>query len=242
MFSDRVHGRSMDATCCLRGLASVIEHFITSTCPALHPCVYCTHHAACGVQGVRSVGIMDRILSSGSGRGRIAFFDLRAHDYISVQQEALSRPQTPIAPQSFYVPPTESVLHNSIYNFADYDDYSDEEDSDDGEDDDYTDVDEDDEVSEHNDVSQDNGVNHDSDVNEGDHNNNVEAGVDGTIPAMHGAPAWQHQPPGPPSFRRPMPVPPALAFQPAHDYVLTAQANLWLQTGNGWLDHNHVYM
>ncbi|KAA6416603.1 MAG: hypothetical protein FRX49_13433 [Trebouxia sp. A1-2] len=45
-------------------------------------------------QGVRSLGIMDNILSSGSGRGRIAFFDLRANDYISVQPEALSRPQS----------------------------------------------------------------------------------------------------------------------------------------------------
>ena len=230
----------------IHGLASVIERVMNPMKSSLHPYVYCIHHCACGVQGVRSVGIMDRILSSGSGRGRIAFFDLRAHDYISVQQEALSRPQTPIAPQSFYVPPTESVLQNSIFNFADYDDYYDEAGSDDDEDDEHTDVEEEDEVSEHNAVSQDNGVNQDSDVHEGIHNGDDEAGVNGAVPAIQDIPAWQHQPPGPPSFRRPMPVPTALAFQPAqpqlYDYVLSAQANLWLQTGNGWLDHNHVYM
>lgn len=190
------------------------------------------------MQGVRSVGIMDRILSSGSGRGRIAFFDLRAHDYISVQQEALSRPQTPIAPQSLYDPPTESVLQNSIYDFADYDEFN-EEDIDDDEDDEYSDVNEEDEVSEHNDVNQD------GDVNVDTYNGDGEAGVNGVTPAIQDIPAWQHQPPGPPSFRRPMPVPTALAFQPAQpqsDFVLSPQANLWLQTGNGWLDHNHVYM
>ena len=189
------------------------------------------------------MGIMDRILSSGSGRGRIAFFDLRAHDYISVQQEALSRPQTPIAPQSLYVPPTEGVLQNSIYDFADFDDFYDEEDIDDDEDNEYSDVEEEeDEVSEHDDVNQDNSVNQNGDINEDSYNGDV---VNGATPAIQDIPAWQHQPPGPPSFRRPMPVPTASSFQPAqpqYDYVLSPQANLWLQMGNGWLDHNHVYM
>ena len=53
-----------------------------------------------GWQGVRSIGIMDHILSSGSGRGRVAFYDLRVNDYISVQPEALSRPQSPSAQHS----------------------------------------------------------------------------------------------------------------------------------------------
>lgn len=35
---------------------------------------------------------MGHILSSGSGRGRISFYDLRASTYISVRPEALSRP------------------------------------------------------------------------------------------------------------------------------------------------------
>ena len=43
------------------------------------------------------MGIMDHLLSSGSGRGRLAFFDMRANDYISVQPEPLSCPQSPEA-------------------------------------------------------------------------------------------------------------------------------------------------
>ena len=206
-------------------------------------------HCVLGVQGVRSVSIMDRILSSGSGCGRIAFFDLRAHDYISVQQEALSRPQTPLASQSFHVPPTQSVLHNSIHDFADYDNFYDGEDTDEDEDDEYTDVDENDESHEHDDVHQANDGhdgNQNSDIHEENQGADDEAEMNNAIPAIQDNATWQHQPPEPPSFRRPMPVPTALAFQPGqpqlYDYGLSAEASLWLQTGNGWLDHNHVYM
>ena len=39
---------------------------------------------------------MDHLLSSGSGRGRLAFFDMRANDYVTVQPEPLSCPQSPV--------------------------------------------------------------------------------------------------------------------------------------------------
>ena len=213
-------------------------------CHAPFSMLHSIHHCVFGMQGVRSVGIMDRILSSGSGRGRIAFFDLRANDYISVQQEALSRPQTPIAPQSFNVSPTHSALRNSIFDFADYDSFYDEDIDED--EDEYSGVDVDNEVSEQNGVHQANDVNEDSDVDQEDQSADDEAETNNAIPAIQDNATWQHQPPGPPSFRRPMPMPTALAFQPAqpqlYDYGASAQASLWLQTGNGWLDHNHVYM
>ena len=215
-------------------------------------CACCIHHRACGLQGVRSVGIMDRILSSGTGRGRIAFFDLRANDYISVQQEALSRPQTPTAPIAPQTYPRDAVVWADSgsydwdeYDAADFDDLDDEDDFDDDED---NDVDEDSDVADDHDVDDDHDVAVD---NEASHN--AEAESDDANPAIDGAtPAiqddWQllFQPSGPPSFRRPMPGPTPLVFHPAqphaHDFGLTAQSNLWLQTGNGWLDHNHVYM
>jgi len=74
---------------------------------------------------VRSLGIMDNIRSSGSGRGRMAFFDLRANDYISVQPEALSRPQSPSARHAAtsYTP-----SYTPAYMPTWYDDYEDDDD------------------------------------------------------------------------------------------------------------------
>lgn len=56
---------------------------------------------------------MDHILSAGSGRGRISFYDMRASDYISVRPEALSRP----------------VSAQTYHERSDSEDYDDEEDS-----------------------------------------------------------------------------------------------------------------
>ena len=178
---------------------------------------------------------MDRILSSGTGRGRIAFFDLRANDYRSVHQKAMSPPQTQTAPQSYYNP-GEDIWHNSIYNgYDDYEDYYDE---------DYTDSDfdyEDSDVSDDNDVS----VHHDFNQDSSDNDDDNEAVGNGANLSTHDVPARQHQPSGPPSYRRPMPGPTALALQHAqsqvHDFGMTAKSNSWLQTGKGWLDHNDVY-
>ena len=135
------------------------------------------------MQGVRSLGIMDHILSSGSGRGHIAFFDLRADDYISVQQEALSRPQSPIGHQ--HPGHHAESWHNSIDD-------------------------------------------------EGD-----AMGL-----AMQND--WQlgaFQPSGH-SFRRTLHRPSLLDFDPSQrqTYEYGRPPRCWLQTGSGWLDHNHVYM
>ena len=137
------------------------------------------------MQGVRSLGIMDHLLSSGSGRGRIAFFDLRANDYISVQPEALSRPQSPIGHQP------------SVHDGDSWHDSSDAE-------------------------------------------------SDGASLAIQDN--WQllaFQPAGH-SFRRTLQRPSALDFEPlrhhTRDFGIPARHSLWLQTGAGWLDHNHVYM
>ena len=81
------------------------------------------------MQGVRSVGIMDHILSSGTGRGRIAFFDLRANDYITVQQEALPQPQTTRAPQGYGYDEddwSDSFDEEDFYFDSDEDEYNDE--------------------------------------------------------------------------------------------------------------------
>lgn len=192
------------------------------------------------MQGVRSVGIMDRILSSGTGRGRIAFFDLRANDYISVQQEALSRPPTPIPshnnddfPDSYT-----RTLYVDDYDYSDEDDmYSDESDM-------YS-SDDDDLYSDEDDLYSDDELNQDIAAGRfivaGEGNGESESAG-----AVQEIPARQHHPLGPPSFRPPMPVPAALTFLPAQaqmcDYELSTHSNLWLQSGSGWLDHNNVYM
>lgn len=195
------------------------------------------------MQGVRSVGIMDRILSSGSGRGRIAFFDLRANDYLSVQQEALSRPQTPIPlldnddfPDSYT-----RTHYVDDYEYSDEDDmYSDEDDMYSDDDDLYSDEDNlysDDELNQ--DIAAGQFIVAGEVADEGDDESESEG-------AAQEIPARQHHPLGPPSFRPPMPVPAALTFLPPQaqmcDYELSTHSNLWLQSGNGWLDHNNVYM
>lgn len=63
---------------------------------------------------MRSVEIVDHILSSGSGRGHISFFDLRANDYISVQQGPLQL-QKPTCPGL--------DDYDSLDNFDSFDDY-----------------------------------------------------------------------------------------------------------------------
>ena len=40
------------------------------------------------------MALMDNILSAGSGRGRVAFYDLRASKYLSVRPEPVSRPSS----------------------------------------------------------------------------------------------------------------------------------------------------
>ena len=125
---------------------------------------------------------MDHILSSGSGRGRIAFFDLRANDYISVQPEALSRPPSPAAHHV-----TDS--HTDVW-----------------------------------------GQNVDEDDTEGDDSDDVRD-VRGEV--------WQHLgfQPSARSFHRSVQIPrlPIFASEPS-------RRDCFLQTGMGWLDHNHVYM
>ena len=128
----------------------------------------------CG-QGVRSIGIMDHILSSGSGRGRIAFYDLRANDYISVQPEALSRPQSPSAQHSASRTHSETCLED--------------EDS-------------------------DSSISTDAETDETD---------------------WQlsaFQPSGT-TFTR--------TIQSQDVAISPSRHSCFLQTGVGWLDHNHVY-
>lgn len=66
------------------------------------------------MQGVRSLGIMGHILSSGSGRGRISFYDLRASAYISVRPEALSRPASA---QSTSAHPVSDDSDGELYTF-----------------------------------------------------------------------------------------------------------------------------
>ena len=190
---------------------------------------------------------MDNILSSGSGRGRIAFFDLRASAYISVQQEALSRPQTPIPPQSCH---DEDFYDDSL---DDYDEYDDRDDFDDL-DDDFDDVDEVDEVA---DVTESPAVNDSGDGGEADQAEfdeeddfeddvEAEADADGSSSPL---PRWYRPERDPlPDFRRHITGPTTASSAVYHaqpqalDFGLTAQSNLWLQTGHGWLDQNHVYL
>ncbi|KAL3151622.1 hypothetical protein ABBQ38_012613 [Trebouxia sp. C0009 RCD-2024] len=201
-------------------------------------------------QGVRSVGIMDNILSSGSGRGRIAFFDLRASAYISVQQEALSRPQTPIPPQSYHDEDfyDEDSYDDSIDDYDDYDDVDDLDDFDDIED-----------VNEVADVTQGAAVGDLGDgdeADEGPYDDEDEVDVEDDAEAEVNAdgissplPRWYRPAQHPlPDFRRHITGPgttSSAVYEPqpeALDFGLTAQANLWLQTGHGWLDQNHVYL
>ncbi|KAL0027315.1 hypothetical protein WJX77_012210 [Trebouxia sp. C0004] len=148
-------------------------------------------------QGVRSLGIMDNILSSGSGRGRIAFFDLRANDYVSVQPEALSRPQSPVARHAAtsYTP-----AYTPAYTPTWYDD----------DDDDIAFV-------------------YDDEVQE-----EVLAQMRRQRAQVELRQLMAFQPPRG-SFRRNTQQLLDLPGQSAH-------CSCFLQTGTGWLDHNHVYL
>lgn len=187
---------------------------------------------------------MDNILSSGSGRGRIAFFDLRASAYISVQQEALSRPQTPIPPQSYH----DEDFYDDTYDDSidDYDDYDDFDDLDDF--DDINEVDEVAGVTQGAAVGDNDAADEDEYNDENDFEDDAEAEVhaDGINSPL---PRWYRPAPHPlPDFRRHITgpgTPSSAVYNPppeALGFGLTAQANLWLQTGHGWLDQNHVYL
>ncbi len=142
---------------------------------------------------------MDHILSSGSGRGRIAFFDLRANDYISVQPEALSRPQSPVL-QHPSASPTDAHIDSQTDGWLDDDEYGDN-----------------DEYGEYDDID-------DSDTDDADQ----QAEEDWQLMAF--------QPSGA-SFRRTIQMPrmPGMPAGPS-------RRSCFLQTGVGWLNHNHVYM
>ena len=172
---------------------------------------------------------MDNILSSGSGRGRIAFFDLRANDYISVQPEALSRPQSPVARHAAtsYTP---AYTHAFMPTWSDdYDDYDDDEDIAFGYDD---------EVQEegNGDDDDNNSIEHD-DVDDDSQRRANEV----VLTQMRRERAQEElrqlmtiQQPGA-SFRRNTQQLLDLPGQSAH-------CTCFLQTGGGWLDHNHVYL
>ena len=165
---------------------------------------------------------MDNILSSGSGRGRIAFFDLRANDYISVQPEALSRPQSPVARHAAtsYTP-----AYTPAYTPTWYDDYDDD-----------IAFGYDDEVQEDG-----NGDDNDDNNSEHDDDDNSQSLVNETVLAQmrrqRAEVEWQlmaFQPSGA-SFRRNTQQ---LLDLPGQ----SARRSCFLQTGTGWLDHNHVYL
>ncbi len=179
---------------------------------------------------MRSLGIMDNILSSGSGRGRIAFFDLRANDYISVQPEALSRPQSPSARHAAtsYTP-----SYTPAYMPTWYDDY--EDDDDDG-----------DIAFGYDDEVQEEGIGDDDDDDNSEHDDDDDANSqrranEAVLTQMRRERAQEEvrrlmaiQQPGA-SFRRNTQQLLDLPGQSAH-------RSCFLQTGTGWLDHNHVYL
>ena len=47
---------------------------------------------AAGAAGVRSVAFHDHLLSSGSGHGKVSFYDLRANDYLHMDEGSLQHP------------------------------------------------------------------------------------------------------------------------------------------------------
>lgn len=182
---------------------------------------------------------MDNILSSGSGRGHIAFYDVRAHDYISVQQEALSRPHTPVRAQNYQ---GVDRWHDSSYD--EYDDDVDE----------FNGIDDVDDVSDVIEGTGVSGVGDESESAEGNYDD--EAGFEDDVAAADDSirqaiPSnWQLGvvQPSLPDFRRHVSGPTPTSSTVYHSQPqalglgLTAQSNLWLQTGDGWLDQNHVYL
>lgn len=168
---------------------------------------------------------MDNILSSGSGRGRIAFFDLRANDYISVQQEALSRPQSPVAR---HAATSYTHAYTPAYTPTWYDDYDDDDDIAFGFDD---------EVQEEGNGDDDDDNNSDDD----DDDTSQSRANEVVLTQMRRQGAQEElrqlmaiQQPGA-SFRRNTQQLLDLPGQSAH-------RSCFLQTGPGWLDHNHVYL
>lgn len=175
---------------------------------------------------MRSLGIMDNILSSGSGRGRIAFFDLRANDYISVQPEALSRPQSPVARHAAtsYTP-----SYTPAYMPTWYDDYDD----DDGD----ISFGYDDDVQEEGDDDDDDNSEHDDD----DDATSQRRANEAVLTQMRRERAQEE-------LRRLMAIQqPGASFRRNTQQLLdlpgqSAHRSCFLQSGTGWLDHNHVYL
>ncbi len=168
---------------------------------------------------------MDNILSSGSGRGRIAFFDLRANDYISVQPEALSRPQSPVARHA-----ATSFTHayTPAYMPTWYDDYDDDDEMAFGYDDEF---------------QEGNGDDDDEDNSEHDSDNDTSQrhASEAILTQMRRERAQEE-------LRRLMAIQqPGASFRRNTQQLLdlpgqSAHRSCFLQTGTGWLDHNHVYL
>ncbi|DBA89572.1 TPA: hypothetical protein ACH3X2_004473 [Trebouxia sp. C0005] len=179
-------------------------------------------------QGVRSLGIMDNILSSGSGRGRIAFFDLRANDYISVQPEALSRPQSPVARHA-------ATSYTRTYTPAYTPTWYDDDDGDiafgyDGE-------------------VREEGNGDDNDENNSEHDTNDDDTSQSSATEVVLAQMRRQRA----ELERQLMAQQLMAVQPGASFRRNTQQLLdlpgqsarrscFLQTGTGWLDHNHVYL
>ena len=134
---------------------------------------------------------MDHILTCGTGRGRMFFWDLRAQEYLPVWPEALSPAQTPVpCPTSF----------------SNTDPWHDDSEAD------YSDTDEEEEPYDYMDM----------------------LATTGTLPPWARSPQ-PFQPYDVPPYVVPMPW-----SEPPGNEV--ARRCRYLQTGMGWLDHDHVYM